>query len=74
MLESWWEPIKHGVRKVKFQNAEVARRKKKIIKITKGCLEQEDKQECYRTSVQGVQCNSKGRQEEGSTYQFLFLL
>lgn len=37
-----------------------------------GRLEKEDKQECNRTSDQGVPSNNKGQQEDGSIYQFLF--
>lgn len=37
-------------------------------------MEQEDKQDCYRASVQDMRINNKGWQEEGSTYQFPFLL
>lgn len=36
------------------------RRKKKMIKIRKGWLEQEDKQERYRPSVRDEQYNNEG--------------
>lgn len=47
MLESWWELVKRGIRKAKFQNAEACK-KKKVIRIAKGYLEQKEKQDCYR--------------------------
>ena len=68
MLESWWELVKHGIRKAKFQNAEACKKKEKSNKDCKKLFGPKRETRMLQNSVQGMPYNNnnKGWQEEGS--------
>lgn len=54
MLESWWELVKHGIRKAKFQNAEACKKKEKSDKDCKRLFGTKRETRMLQSSVQGM--------------------
>ena len=61
MLESWWELVKHGIRKAKFQNAEACKKKEKSNKDHKKLFGTKRETRMLQNSVQGMPYNNNNK-------------
>ena len=61
MLESWWELVKHGIRKAKFQIAEACKKKEKSNKDHKKLFGTKRETRMLQNSVQGMPYNNNNK-------------